>query len=69
MCVRIGNILTDITAVCVYRSADTYSFGTLSSHFGLDVFGIDCPNFLLRHCPKLEILETNLPGKCFDVRP
>lgn len=57
------NILTNITAVCVYRSADTHSFGTLSSHCGLDVFALDCPKFLLRHCPKLETLETNRPTK------
>ena len=53
----------------LYRSADTYSLGTQSSHCGLDVFGVHCPNFLFRHCPKLEILETNRPAKCFDLRP
>lgn len=51
----------------LYRSADTYSFGTQSSYCRMDVSGVDCPNFLFRRCPKLEILETNRPAECFDL--
>jgi hypothetical protein len=42
----------------LYRSADTFSFGTQSSHCGLDVFGVDWPDFLFMYFPKLRDIRN-----------